>query len=589
MTVAQSLGRVCKERTIVMRLSPLLLPLIAGALTLVACSSPPQTPGPGAAPSPGEEEYPKTLLEAFKRKQTLQCDPGKEHWRAAGEPKRGGTFVRANTTGVAGSHLDVTAAGSSPAAIPQVYGYLVRSRSCFYEDSAIEPDLAASWQITPDGKTWTFKLRNDARWHNKPPVNGRPFTSADVGWTIDYQKSEGSLRSYWIDVTHEEPDAQTIILKLREPDADFLGKLAENSNVMLPREVKQLPGGFKNAAIGTGPFMLKEFKPDTSSTVERNPDWKQMGTDGKPLPYLDEIKTTIFGDYTSEFAAMRAGQIDLNRLQGFTKTDADQLKASGLKLKAYDDTIAAVWGLYFNLSKKPFNDERVRKAVALAIDPLEIIEGAYKGGALPTGFLSSAILQYAWPPEKALEKFKPDRDAAKRLLAEAGYGPGQLRFTMDAGNIPTEAPAAEVTERQLAAVGIEAKIAPQNGAASTRLQALTQDYEAVWTAWSPASFLPDRWLGTIVLGTGGSKNVVRISDPEVDRLALAQARELDPAKRKVIIDQFQDRLYSIMPFVPIASIGYYRFFSCRVQNMRSNTPNFNMAGVEHAWLDQGRC
>ncbi len=570
-----------------MRFSHLLLPLMAGALTLAACTAP-SAPGPAAAPPPQEEAYPKTLLEAFKKKQTLQCDAGKEHWRSAGQPKRGGVFVRANTVGVAGQHLDVTAAGSSPIALPQVYNYLVRLRSCYYENSTLEPDLATSWQMAPDGKTWTFKLRNDIRWHNKPPVNGRPFTSADVGWTIDYQKSDGSLRSYWIDVTHEEPDPQTIVLKLREPDADFLGKLAENSNVMLPREVKEQLGGFKNAAIGTGPFLLKEFKPDNSSIVERNLDWKELGVDGKPLPYIDEIKTIIFGDYTSEVAAMRSGQIDLNRAQGFTKLDADVLKQSGLKLTAYDDTIAAVWGLYFNLSKKPFDDVRVRKAIALAIDPLETIEGAYKGGALPTGFLSSAILQYAWPPEKALEKFKPDREAAKRLLADAGYGPGQLRFTMDAGNIPTEAPAAEITQKQLAAVGIEAKISPQNGAASTRLQSLTQDYEAVWTAWSPASFLPDRWMGAIVLGAGGSKNAIRISDPQVDRLALAQAREVDPVKRKVIIDQLQDNLYSIMPFVPTASIGYYRFYSCRIQNMRSNTPNFNMAGVDHAWLDQGR-
>lgn len=537
----------------------LALLLALPALLLLGCAT------RQAGPDGGSE--PEKLVSGAVAKQARQCEPGKEHWRSPGPPKRGGAFVWAKQS-VGAQHLDVSVPGGANSQdMPQVYGRLVRARACSYEDTVLEPDLAKSWQVSGDGLTWTLRLRDDIKWHNKPPLNGRPFTAADVAWTIDLQKREGALRSLWEKVSHEATDGSTVLLRLREPDADFLGAtVGDRIFFVLPREVKEQSGDFKGVAIGTGPYMLKEHKPNQSTTFERNPDWGEMGEDGRPLPYIDEIRLIVFGDYTAEVAAMRSGQLDLNRVQGFTKLDADALKQSNPKFIPYDDTAAAIWGLNLNLSRTPFDDVRVRKAIALATDSQEIIDGGLRGGAIQSGFLPTTIVDYAWPLEKVREKFRPDPAKAKQLLAEAGYGPGQIQFAIKSSTGPTELPQAEITLKQLEAAGIKARIEVEPTSNSTTLP--KGEYEASWGALTPASYFPDRWLGSAIR-TGGSRNYIFFGDPQVDALSVAQARELDPAKRKQVIDQLQDRLYELMPYIPVANLVYYRFFSCRMKNMRS--------------------
>ena len=149
-----------------------------------------------------------------------QCELGREHWRTNASPKRGGTLV-ITSTGV--DHLDVTAGGRNTVG-PQVYNSLVEYRGCFPEDVALKPSLAQSWDISADGLTWTFHLRNDVRWHDKAPVNGRAFTSGDVAWTIEHQKVQGLLGSLWKPAEHTEPDASTVVLQLKAPDPDFPGQ-----------------------------------------------------------------------------------------------------------------------------------------------------------------------------------------------------------------------------------------------------------------------------------------------------------------------------------------------------------------------------
>ncbi len=560
-----------------MRGRELWVALAVGALLLAACAAPSRAP----ADAPAE---PDKFVSGLSGKLALACDAGKEHWRSPGTPKRGGVYKQAGSTNAQLPHLDVSVAGSVTLGhLPQVYRHLVKSRSCFYEDTEIVPDLAESWQISPDGLTWTLKLRRDVRWQNKAPVNGRAFTSADVGWTIDHQKAGGLMRSYYINVTHEEPDPYTIVLRLREPDADFLGKLEERFNVMFPREVKEQYGDFKTAAIGMGPFMVKRYDA-TTVFLERNPDWKEMGADGKPLPYIDEIQAIAFGDKQAEIAAFRAGQLDQNGLQSFGKLDYDAIMQALPKSRGYVDYVAAQWGVFFNLKSKPWGDDvRLRKAVARAIDPSDMI-AAYRGGAIHTGFIPSAILKYAWAAEKAAEKFKPDREAAKKLLADAGYGPGQLKFVLKTS--PTEIPQGELIQKQLQAVGMDPQLEVTQVHTSTVMQ--RGEYDIAWGAVSPGSFLVDRWLSG-ALHTNGQYNVSRVSDPKLDALTVAQRQELNLDKRKQIINEIQDYMYETMPYVPTVVINYFRIQSCQIKNMKPDHQTPNLDGLANAWLDPSAC
>jgi len=444
----------------------------------------------------------------------------------------------------------------------------------------VEPGLVRSWQVSPDGLAWTFKLRDDVRWHNRPPVNGRPFTAVDVVWTIDYVKQGGALRSLWEGMAAvDTPDQHTLVLQLHEPQADFLGRMADHQNVVLPRELKD---SFKNAAVGTGPYVLAEFRPAQEVVVRRNPDWKDLGENGRPLPYIDEIRSVYLNDYPAEVAAMRTGRVDFG--SSFRKLDADALKQANPRLREFPDTIAAVYGLYLNLSRRPFDDVRVRKALALAIDAEEII--ASEGGAgRQTGFLPVAIQDYAWPEQKVRERFRPDRARAAALLGEAGFPPGKLGFIIKTTN--SFAQNTEVVQKQLQAVGIDARISVEADRNTVTILA-RGDYDAVWGNQSPNSFIVDRWLGS-ALRPGGSQNYFHLNDPKTTALSIAQGREMDPDRRRRIIDDLQDHLYDTMPFIPNISRTLYRFYPCHIRNMKPPSYSFNLEGITTAWIDPTGC
>src|SRR5205085_1655966 len=158
----------------------------------LACS-----PAPSPASAPAQEVVELTALQHFEKKKDLACDPGKEHWRLQSAPKRGGTITKAATVV---SHLDLTQPGGNINNSSQVYEHLVETRACYYEDMVMVPKLARSWAVSPDGTSWTLKLREDVKWQNKAPVNGRAFTAQDVAWTIEHQKAAGLLRSAWAPV-----------------------------------------------------------------------------------------------------------------------------------------------------------------------------------------------------------------------------------------------------------------------------------------------------------------------------------------------------------------------------------------------------
>lgn len=196
-----------------------------GAILLAACtpaaSSPPIAPQVAAKPAVRGSEF--------------NCTPDQEWWRASGPPKRGGVFTYgANASRF--DNLDPTAGGSVPD-LARVYETLLRKRGCWDDDVEVASRLAKSWQVSSDGLTWTLELRDDVKWHNIPPLNGRAFTSADVAWSIDWHKQKGISGGYWRDVTPETPGPHTVVLRLKQPNVDFPNVIGEQTNVMLPHVV----------------------------------------------------------------------------------------------------------------------------------------------------------------------------------------------------------------------------------------------------------------------------------------------------------------------------------------------------------------
>lgn len=563
----------------VLKRSMLLLSAVALGLLMAACA------GQTGAPAPTTQE-PVVFQDILQQKLALSCEEGKEWWRDPGPPKRGGVFRTATRFNPAAVLYDHVRGGQG---VDQVYSRFLQTRSCFYEDTVVMPDVVKSWDVSADGRIWTLKIRDDLKWHNLPPVNGRPLTTADLAWTIDLMVKEGATRTIWNKLTHREPDAHTIILELKEPDPDFLvSTLSERQSIIVPREIYEKHGGYKDVAVGTGPFILKNNQHNIIRELVRNPDWPEKGADGQPLPYLDGITTVVVGDDSAEIAAIRSGQIDRSAQQTLQKLDWESLKQEFPQARFSQDVTGCPWGGFINPMRKPFDDIRVRRAVALALDQEEMIQGALGGGGVPTGYLPVGITQYAWPIAKVKEKFKTDTEEAKRLLVEAGYGPNNpLRFKLHAGQTGNDSGRIEVAQQQLRRIGVETELElmPENSSNYlARYDIANGVYDSMWGTHSPCNYDASRWMGTFYL-TGSSRNVIGISDPKLDAMAKAQMSEIDPVKRKQILDQMQDYVFDLRPFFPTDSRTYFIYNNCRVQNMRGRDWHNALTGIRNAWID----
>ncbi len=533
-----------------------------------------------AVPAGPEPVAPDQAQAIATQQQDQTCVEGQEPWRSPGPPKRGGVLVvSVNPL----DHLDVTAPGRT-GAIYQVYNGMMQNRNCFTQDFTPTPVLARSWEVSGDGLTWTFKLRDDVKWQNKPPVNGRPFTSADVAWTIGLQKAGGLARDYWKNVDYETPDAGPVILRTKERDADFLEKIADYRNSVVPHEVKEQYGDFKTVAIGTSGLVLQDYKVGGDATLVPNPAYWVKGLDGKPLPYVDQGRQGVFADIAAEMAAFRAGQVDqLSASVG--APEVDQLKQSTTK---FQETVAyfnAVHSLYFNFKRNtPFRDERVRRAVSLAIDRDALI-AAYRGGVY-AGFLPAYLRNWSLSQETLRQKAPTDLDQAKKLLTEAGYPPGTRVYQGKLVTATRYAPGAEVVQQQLAAIGISVSVDVDPGA---NFQGLLQkaDFELGWGAYPGAGF-PGFWLGDF-LRSDSAANYLGINDPRIDSQATALSKELDPAKRRQIIADMESYLQTTWPYVPSFAHLSHTVSSCRLKNVLPfNGTSTTPIGLA-AWLDPTGC
>jgi ABC-type transport system substrate-binding protein len=245
---------------------------------------------------------------------------------------------------------------------------------------------------------------------------------------------------------------------------------------------------------------------------------------------------------------------------------------------------ASNYGLLMNTNRKPFDDVRVRKAMALAVDIEEWLEGQFKGSAVRTGFLPITLKDYAWSQDQLKSRLKPDREQAKKLLADAGYGPGELEFNIIGSRIWGDQ--GEVVQQQLAAVGVKTTLnAPEGIVSSTQLLPARpeREFQAMVGYITNSLPLPGFWMDDAL------RLYLRVEDPKLERLTLAQGAEMDPAKRKALINDLQEYLYELMPYVPTFSLTSWRIQSCQLKNMRPSNQSHNQEGLHHAWIDPTGC
>lgn len=377
-----------------------------------------------------------------------------------------------------------------------------------------EPLLATGWEI-PNETTYIFTLREGVRFHD-----GTDFNADAVKAVFDYMLDEtvASPRAgdFGLVESVEVLGEHQIAFHLKEPFGVFLAQLTRGY-IMSPAFLRTAtPEQFDTAPIGTGPFKVVKWIKDDQIVLERFDDYWD-----EDLPYLDRLVYKILPDHLVKVVALKTGDVDL--IDNLPATEIDSL-TNDPNFVFVSRPSTGYRSIYLNCESPPFNDVRLRQALAWAIDRDSMIRLATLGIGQPA-YGPIAPSQWAFDPE-----FKPhtrDVGRAKALLAEAGL-PGGFTFTIKVSTSPEEIRMAEVLQQQLDEVGITMNMLTGEYTA-LRSTVIAGDYEAFFVGWLGGpdpdynmwnSFHSDGWF-----------NWVRYKNPEVDRL-LDEARQISDISRR---------------------------------------------------------
>jgi peptide/nickel transport system substrate-binding protein len=326
----------------------------------------------------------------------------------AQKPVYGGSLTIAQ--GVEPPGLDPTTATS--AAIPRVvYSNVMEGLVKIDRDGKIIPALAKEYKISKDGKEYAFVLKKGVKFHD-----GKPFDAEDVRFTfdrlMDSQKTGTAHPEYYKDIESiQVVDSHTVKIRLKSVNSMFLFNLARPDSIIVN---KQAADRLKTEPIGTGPFKLVEWVRGDHISLAKFEEYHRKG-----IPYLNGVTFKFIGDPSAQIASLKAGDMDAIAYD-VSPENALLLEKDPrfLVLNGYTTTEVI---LSTNNSRKPFDDVRVRRAMAYAIDRGTLIKGAMSGYGVPIGshmdpgnpYYIDLTSAYSYNPEKA-----------KRLLAEAGYPNG---------------------------------------------------------------------------------------------------------------------------------------------------------------------
>lgn len=414
------------------------------------------------------------------------------------------------------------------------------------DPSKIVPDLAESWEVSPDGMAYTFHLFKGVKWHD-----GQLFTAADVKTSLDRirQPPKGTAitwRTYLERVKEiQVVDDHTVRLMMDKRDTSLIPRLGVGFMAILARHALDQYGDMKKVVMGTGPYKFAEYVAGTSIRLVRNPDYFVKGR-----PYLDGITTYIIPDAGARFAAIRTGGIDfIPSYPSLSVSEREVLAKDKSPIVAQTRPGLGLRSTMFNFKRRPWDDARVRRAVSLAVDRQAVVKVAEQGDAV----LGAALPPTNWgiPLEKLMQlpgyRYPKEADIAeaKRLLNEAGY-PDGFETTLMTRAEPLYERNAVAMQGELGKLRIKAKVQPLERGASEKAQE-SGNFD-VYSGSSSLRLDDPSDLGLFYV-TGGGKNYGFYSNPNIDTLFDQLASTIDVSKQKAIALEMQNILLEDNPLI----------------------------------------
>lgn len=464
-------------------------------------------------------------------------------------PEDGGTMIDA-TRGEPSGLITMIAGEAAASAVAQnIFSSLLR----FDKNLEFEGELAESWQVSPDQKTITFKLKPNLKW-----ADGKPLTSADILFTWKLVTDDKTRTPYGSDyklvIRAETPDARTFKVSYAEPYAPAINSWAGlqilPKHLLQGQDINNTP--FARNPTGSHYYKLEKWRSGEQISLVRN----SLSSQGPAR--IERLVSRFIPDEASQFLELMANNIDtmtLNPVQYArifpARPELEQ------KFGLYKELGNSYTYLGFNLKHKPFDDIRVRKAINYAINKQELIDGVLLGLGEPvsspykpgTRWTNPDLTPYAYDPGKA-----------KELLRQAGFKPRNgdgvlerngkpLSFEILTNQNKQREMSAVLIQRRLKEVGIDVRIRVLEWASFIGRFIKTGDFDMVVLGWSLA-IDPDQYsIWHSSQQAPGQFNFIGYNNPRVDRLLEKGRMELDPDKRMKIYHEFAQILQEESPIV----------------------------------------
>lgn len=404
----------------------------------------------------------------------------------------------------------------------QFYSTLVRANA---DATGVEPDLAESWEVSEDGKTYIFHLR-DAKFSD-----GTPVTAGDVAFSLKRVRDEEQspmrgLYSVVADVTAR--DDRTVVITLTDAAPAFMSTLAMFASSIVPEHAVVAEGeAFGEKPVGSGAFVLKEWKRGDRVVLEKNPGYWEAG-----LPKLDGIEWIYVPNDNTRMLKLTAEEVDAATFVPWNQIK--ELEANP-KIQVQLDKSTRMDHILINHDHPPLDNKSVRQALNMAIDQDAIVDAVTFGyGVKANSFFPLDGMDY----NKDNPNYPYDPEKAKEMLAAAGVSDLALDFVIVAGDSAHEQIAVLVKD-QLAKVGVDLNIVKMEaGQQWDALVAGEYDLGVMW--WVNDIFDPDQKAKFVVYGDDENRSYyTNYKNAEVTELVDEAALELDPAKRKQLYFDIQ--------------------------------------------------
>lgn len=490
----------------------------------------------------------------------------------AQEPKRGGELH--SIMSPEPTHLAIGLSLQVPA---QVIGSKILQSLVKYDfEFKPIPVLAESWTGSEDGKTYTFKLRKNVKWHD-----GKPFTAKDVVFTTsELLKTHPLSRRVFARAEKiSASDDHTVVFQLKEPYAAFMTAFDISSVPIFPAHLYEGTDYLKNPwnekPIGTGPFKFAEWKKGSYVKLVRNDDYWKPG-----LPYLDAIYFNALPDAATRATQLETGKVHFTSWGNIEGYDVPRLKAMPhleMTTKGYEVIGTMMW-VDFNYRKPPFNDVRFRRALAHAIDREFIRQNIYFGlGKIPNGPIST-VTKYYEPNTGMNWDFNPAK--ARQMLDDMGLKPDKDGIRLRTTIMPIAASygeqfvrIGEYLKQALKDVGIEAPIVSVD--AATWIKRMGDwEYDLavnfIGQYGDPELGVARSYISSNIQKGVPFNNMAGYSNPKVDELFAKGAVEMNEAKRRTIYSDLQKTMVDDAVFIWLLEFEYPHFINKKFKSVIVN-------------------